>query len=80
MASLDDGNNLLCDITDIHIWDLGNAIFGKMPKESLVGSNNNIVLLMVNMTSSAILVYVNHTVLGGAGPQTSHLRTSHQIF
>ncbi len=80
MASLDDGNNLLRDITDIHIWDLGNAICGKMPKESLVGSNNNIVLLMVNMSSSAILVYVNHLVLGGTGPRTSHLRTSHQIL
>jgi hypothetical protein len=37
--SLSDGNNLVRSSTDILIWDLGNAIFGKSFKESLEGCN-----------------------------------------
>jgi len=37
-----DGNDLLHISTDIFIWDLGNAIFGKSLKESLEGCNNSV--------------------------------------
>ncbi len=37
-----DGNDLLGINTDILIWDLGNAIFGKSLKESLEGCNNSV--------------------------------------
>ena len=40
--SFSDGNNLLRINTDILIWDLSNAIFGKSLKESLEGSNNSV--------------------------------------
>ena len=40
--SFSDGNNLLRINTDILIWDLSNAIFGKSLKESLEGCNNSV--------------------------------------
>ena len=40
--SFGDGNDLLHINTDILIWDLGNAIFGKSFKESLEGCNNSV--------------------------------------
>ncbi len=40
--SLSNGNDLLRSSTDILIWDLGNAIFGKSFKESLEGCNNSV--------------------------------------
>ncbi len=40
--SFSNGNDLLRTSTDILIWDLGNAIFGKSLKESLEGSNNSV--------------------------------------
>ncbi len=40
--SFSDGNDLLCSSTDILIWDLDNAFFGKSFKESLEGCNNSV--------------------------------------
>ncbi len=40
--SFSDGNDLLRISTDILIWDLGNAIFGKSFKESLEDCNNSV--------------------------------------
>jgi hypothetical protein len=55
----------------------------KLPKESLEGSNNNIVLLMVNMTSSAILMCNTILFLEGQVLELlisePLLRTSHHI-
>jgi hypothetical protein len=48
--SFSDGNDLLRGSMDILIWDLGNAIFGKT--QMVVTT----VLLMVNISSSAILM------------------------
>jgi hypothetical protein len=55
--SLSDGNNLLDGNMDILIRDFGNAIFGEVLKEILEGCNYS-VLLMVNILSSASLIYV----------------------
>ena len=40
--SFGDGNDLLGSSTDILIWDLGNAIFGKSLKESLEDCSNSV--------------------------------------
>jgi hypothetical protein len=40
--SLSNGNNLLCGNTDILIRDFGNAIFGKVFKETLEGCNYSV--------------------------------------
>jgi hypothetical protein len=40
--SLSNSNNLLCDTMDILVSDLSNAIFGKIFKETLEGSNNSV--------------------------------------
>jgi hypothetical protein len=40
--SLSNGNDLLCGNTDILIRDFGNAIFGKILKETLEGCNCNV--------------------------------------
>ncbi len=52
--SLSDGNDLLRSSTDILIWDLGNAIFGKSFKESLEGCNNSVAY--GEISSSAIMM------------------------
>jgi hypothetical protein len=58
--SFGDGNDLLRNSTDILIWDLGNAIFGKSFKESLEGCNINVAygehLIKCNLDMSHHLV------------------------
>ncbi len=65
--SLSNGKDLLCGNTDVLVWDLSNAVFDKVLKESLEGSNNSVTdgehLIECNLDVCNTTLFIDGQVL-----------------